>query len=74
MCPAPGLFLHITHVGASNLKNLNDREVENVAFRFFFGKMRWYTVGNYQNVDRSFQKFWEVTAVNVLSINMNHTF
>ena len=72
--PAPGFFLHITHGGASHLRNLNYREAENVAFRFFFGNMRWYTVGNYQNVERSFQKFWEVTTENVLSVNMNHTF
>lgn len=38
ICLALGLFLHITHVGASHLKNLKDsRETGNVPFRFFFG-------------------------------------
>lgn len=48
---ALGHFLHVTHVGASHLKNLKDsRATGNVPFRFFFGQVRQYAVGNHGRI------------------------
>lgn len=73
--PALGLFLHITHVGASHLKkSTSQRRQENTAVRFFFGEGEGVHGRELSRCGRELPTILGNDTADVLSTNTDHTF